>query len=333
MHKPASHTDPFRLNNLSDQTEIRIRLKNGHSFSGTLQRSAGWPWLSIHGQEPFSLSPLSPDFSQIDSLVAVSHESSVAEAGASLRKPGFIQPLTRDQFETTLWELALAINEARKQVHIDRPDYVEKNKCVQRVEDDFDQLADQLQLAKTKRRYIRFMALRRSRGEPLLHPLDLMGSPIDARAVEVPKHNDFHPDRRVRRSRSARPAIAYPTKKEVLSSLRDAQYRLGKGSLSKQAKAKFERIVEKRKKELQNQQFREAIAILDQKDHSSADCLTNAQLGFQYANPQNHQPLSKNQIAELAHQTSQAVAGPQTDTQELSTEHIVPAHQALELNL
>jgi len=85
-----------------------------------------------------------------------------------------------------------------------------------------------------------------------------MGSPIDARAVEVPKQTDCDPNRKTRKARSLCPSIAYPTKFEVEASLRDAKFRIAKpGGISKNKRAKFERIVEKREKQLQRGLYRE----------------------------------------------------------------------------
>ena len=165
--------------------------------------------------------------------------------------------------------------------------------------------------------------------------LNFMGSPIDARAVEVPKHKDFHPDPKVRRSRSMRPAIAYPTKKEILCSLRDPEYQLAKRSLSKQSRVKFQRIIEKRKKGLRNGQFREAIATLEQSYQASpqAQSHTELGLGFEYVDCENRPPASSHPASKLAHSTSPAMAGPRTDTEAASTEDTDPIDQTLELNL
>src|SRR5271165_5991012 len=53
-----------------------------------------------------------------------------------------------------------------------------------------------------------------------------MGSPIDARAVEVPKQTDCDPNRKTRKARSLCPSIAYPTKFEVEASLRTRSFEL-----------------------------------------------------------------------------------------------------------
>lgn len=135
------------------------------------------------------------------------------------------------------------------------------------LENQFDKVADEIELAKTKRRYVLNCALMRKRGEPLPNPLDLMGSPIDARSVEVPKETDFDPDRKIRKTRSLGPAIAYPTKAEVEASIRDATYRIAKRGVSKKTREKFERIVEKRKEQLRRGLYRESIAEIDACTH------------------------------------------------------------------
>jgi len=92
-----------------------------------------------------------------------------------------------------------------------------------------------------------------------------MGSPIDARALDVPKETDFDPNRKTRKARSLSPSIAYPTKFEVEASLRDAKFQIAKRGVSKNKRAKFERIVKKREKQLQKMLYREAIAELEKK--------------------------------------------------------------------
>jgi hypothetical protein len=53
---------------------------------------------------------------------------------------------------------------------------------------------------------------------------------------------------KTRKARSLSPSIAYPTKFEVEASLRDAKFQIAKRGVSKNKRAKFERIVEKREK-------------------------------------------------------------------------------------
>jgi hypothetical protein len=97
-----------------------------------------------------------------------------------------------------------------------------------------------------------------------------MGSPVDARAVEVPKQTDFDPNRKVRRARSLSPAIAYPTKREVEASLRDARIQIAKRGVSRNKRVRFERIVEKREKQLQKGLYREAVAAREETDQRVA---------------------------------------------------------------
>ena len=86
---------------------------------------------------------------------------------------------------------------------------------------------------------------------------------VDARAIDVPKPTDFHPDPKVTRARSLSPAIAYPTKAEVAASLRDASFHIAKRGVSNNTRAKFQRIIAKRQKQLEKRLYREAIAELE----------------------------------------------------------------------
>jgi hypothetical protein len=95
-----------------------------------------------------------------------------------------------------------------------------------------------------------------------------MGSPVDARAVEVPKPTDFDPNRKVRKARWLSPAIAYPTKCEVEASLRDARIQIAKRGVSTNKRVRFERIVEKREKQLQKGLYREAVAAWEGTNHA-----------------------------------------------------------------
>jgi len=92
-----------------------------------------------------------------------------------------------------------------------------------------------------------------------------MGSPNDAHSIEVPKQTDFDQNRKTRKARSLSPSIAYPTKFEVEASFRDAKIQIAKRGISKNKRAKFERIVKKREKQLQKRLYREAIAELEKK--------------------------------------------------------------------
>ena len=114
-----------------------------------------------------------------------------------------------------------------------------KRRRAMQLENQFNKVADEIELAKTKRRYILNTALMHKRGEP-------------------------DPNRKIRKARSLSPSIAYPTKFEVEVSLRDAKFQIAKpGGIRKNKRAKFERIVEKREKQLQRGLYREAIAALE----------------------------------------------------------------------
>jgi hypothetical protein len=247
------------IGQLPNNTNLQILLRNGTRLTGKLQRSAGWPWLSSPQTEPFNLSPFCPEFEQIDQTCVLPDSPSTDQATRKFGIPAYKQPHTRHQYEETLWQLAATVIQTKKQANIDDQNYRAITLRAMQLECQFDSLADQITLAKTKRRYILLMALRRQRGERLLHPEELMGSALDARAVQVPKHNDFDPDPKVRKSRSLAPPIAYETEAQIEASLEDARKRLARRKMSKKRRIQFGKIVEKRLMQLRKGNYREAI--------------------------------------------------------------------------
>lgn len=241
--------DPPKLNHLAHNSEIQVFLQDGTSFIGAFKQSAGWPWVSVQGQEPFSLSHGSPEFARVTGISVLPTTKPATQKTRALGEIAYEQPTTRQEYRDTLWRLAAHLSLTQNQTNIDQPDYSANILRCMQLENQFHALADQIALAKTKRRYIFFCALRRTRGEPLPNPLDLMGSPLDAQALQVPKETDFDPNPKVRKRRSLSPSIAYPTLAEVNASLRDAQYNLAKPATNPKKRATFKRIVAKRQKE------------------------------------------------------------------------------------
>jgi hypothetical protein len=252
--------ETLTVTQIADKATVQVFLKAGTSFIGTLRQSAGWPWVSVEDQEPFSLAHVSPTFAEVEAIEVLSDKPSTEKKTRKYGVIAYTQPTTRQDYEETLWQLAETVIQTNRKTKIDRPDYSENILRSMQLENQFNQVADQIELAKTKRRYILNVALIRKRGGPLPNPLDLMGSPVDARAVEVPKPTDFDPNRKVRKARWLSPAIAYPTKCEVEASLRDARIQIAKRGVSTNKRVRFERIVEKREKQLQKGLYREAVA-------------------------------------------------------------------------
>jgi hypothetical protein len=257
--------ETLTFTHIPDKAKVQVFLKDGTCFTGTSRQSAGWPWVSVQGQqEPFSLADVSPKFAEVKAIEVLSNKPFAEEETRKYGEIAYTQPRTRQEYEDTLWQLATMVRETNKETDIDKPNYSEKCLRAMQLENQFNKVADEIELAKTKRRYILNTALMHKRGEPLVNPLDLMGSPIDARALDVPKETDFDPNRKIRKARSLSPSIAYPTKFEVEASLRDAKFQIAKpGGIRKNKRAKFERIVEKREKQLQRGLYREAIAALE----------------------------------------------------------------------
>jgi len=206
-----AENETLTFTHIPDKAMVQVFLKVGTSFTGTLRQSAGWPWVSVEGQEPFSLAYVSPTFAEVKAIEVISDKPSMEEQTRKYGEIAYTQPRTRQEYRETLWKLAALVRETNKETDIDKLNYSEKCLRAMQLENQFNKVADEIDLAKTKRRYILNVALMHKRGEPLANPLDLMGSPIDARAIEVPKETDFDPNQKVRRARSLSPAIAYST--------------------------------------------------------------------------------------------------------------------------
>ena len=244
---------------IPDNTKIQVLLKDGTSFNGIFRNSAGWPWVAVQNHEPFSLAQHSRDLLEVKAIVPLN--DSYSDQNRKFGKIAYQQPRSSQQYQETLWGLAAELT--NRETKIAQPDYSQKILRAMQLENQFHALADQIALAKTKRRYILFCALRKKRGEPLPNPLDLMGSPLDAQVLQVPKESDFDPDPKVRKRRSLGPSIAYPTEAEVRASLRDAQNKLAKPGISQKKRATLKRIVETRQKQLNRRLYREAIEQLE----------------------------------------------------------------------
>ena len=163
------------LDNIPDKTQVRVLLHDGTSFSGTLRRSAGWPSVSVPGLEPFSLADVSPTFGEVKAITLVSDKASNGSADAELRANCIHAAdnetgRPRQDDEDTLWQLTEMVIETNRQTNIHRTDYSDKILRSMQLENQFHQVADQIDLAKTKRRYILNVALIRKRGGPRSQP-------------------------------------------------------------------------------------------------------------------------------------------------------------------
>ena len=76
------------------------------------------------------------------------------------------------------------VRETNKETDIDKPNYSEKCLRAMQLENQFNKVADEIELAKTKRQYILNTALMHKRGEPLANPLDLVNT-LSAKAEFV----------------------------------------------------------------------------------------------------------------------------------------------------
>lgn len=182
------------------------------------------------GPGTISLAHVSPTFAAVEAIEVLSDKPSTEEKTRKYGVNAYTQPTTRQDYEETLWQLAEMVIQTNRKTKIDRPDYSENILRSMQLENQFNQVADQIELAKTKRRYILNVALIRKRW--------------------------------------LSPAIAYPTKCEVEASLRDARIQIAKRGVSTNKRVRFERIVEKREKQLQKGLYREAVAAWEGTNHA-----------------------------------------------------------------
>jgi len=72
--------ETLTFTHIPDKAKVQVFLKDGTCFTGTLRQSAGWPWVSVQGQqEPFSLADVSPKFAEVKVIEVLSNKPSAEE--------------------------------------------------------------------------------------------------------------------------------------------------------------------------------------------------------------------------------------------------------------
>ena len=74
-----AENETLTFTHIPDKAMVQVFLKVGTCFIGTLRQSAGWPWVSVKGQEPFSLADVSPTFAEVEAITVVSDKPSTEE--------------------------------------------------------------------------------------------------------------------------------------------------------------------------------------------------------------------------------------------------------------
>lgn len=219
---------PGAFAGLAPQDRITMHLRGpyedegtvyGDTITGSYLTQAGLHFL-VHapagagGLDSKVLGPFDPD----DVLSVVVNKAAAAviqERRDRARGAPFLtwQPVDRDGFERALYEVGTEI--ARLRASCDGAGSVAGARDAfwraKQLETQFDDLADQIALARTKRRFVIADAgvrLRQGRG---FEPAQDCDGPLAAQQFERPLALDFSPDPAVRKDRAARRAERYDT--------------------------------------------------------------------------------------------------------------------------
>jgi len=105
---------------------------------------------SVQGEEPFSLAYVSPRFAEVKAIEVLSNKPSAEEETRKYGEIAYTQPRTRQEYEDTLWQLAAMVRETNKETDIDKPNYSAKILRAMQLENQFNKVADEIEMAKTK---------------------------------------------------------------------------------------------------------------------------------------------------------------------------------------
>jgi 2'-5' RNA ligase len=263
--EPAKEIAPDALGEVAPKSVLRVTLQDGTVIEGNYNNAQGNGFIRDTKTNEYRVltGPAMGPKEQDNPVTKVEMlrdglDVQAEQDGRKFGEPAYKQPKTRDEYENTLFDLAL-----KATTRSENYDQAEARRSFQ-LQAQFDRLADEIQLSKVKRRYILAQAARRARGEPLQNPNEFAEGPIDSLRYGVPRSSDFDPDAEKRtKNRAPLPPHAYMTKAEVESSLADARM---KGSTTKNPKRreKMAQIVQLRKQQLATGKYREAVqAALD----------------------------------------------------------------------
>ena len=243
--------------------QVELTYRDGSKVQGIIKDTQGAKWADCSDGATILLStPWGPVDLSVIAAARVTREAQDIAAERAARKYGeeaYPTPTTRDGYEETLYALAFDISDIARQsrkMNFTAGIYLRK----MQLEAQFDRLADSLDLAKTKRRYILATASRRHAGEPMPRPIELTGGPMEEALVRVPKPQDFDPDPATRAKRWPRPAHDYNTRAEVQGSLDGALRKLAGKRISPKKRKQMERIAATRCWQLERGEYFEAVS-------------------------------------------------------------------------
>jgi len=196
MEAPTESANPFE--GRQDRDEIRVVMKDGTSHEGSYLTQAGWHFVHVKGPREKgnpvngkTVGPLRPG--DVDRIVVLRTREEVLDELHDRQRgdpvPGTLRR-TRDGYEARLETLARIA--ARTEGFRRR----------QQIERQFHDVADEIQLAQTKRYWMLQVArwYRHSNEEPT--KMDLSGGDMSmAQRFQRPRPQDFDPDPKVRRAR------------------------------------------------------------------------------------------------------------------------------------
>jgi hypothetical protein len=253
---------------LAPMDQVRLTLKDGTIVEGELRSAQGiFNYVETGAKETYTLSPkLSPAEVAAVKTVEVTRRAHEVFAEREAKKFGEWlvnpNPQTRDEIREALLTLGKAIKRhAEAKPAGFGEDTMRHSRRSYQLHAQFDQLADTVELAKTKRKYLCSYAESYEAGSPrrrsefeLLGDLDSMGRYV------VPKPSDFDPDVKARRARSPRLPEDYHDLEVLRGSLRMAEEKL-KGvtrRLRPEKREHFEAIAEARRREIADGLYYEA---------------------------------------------------------------------------
>lgn len=242
----------FMSGELAPESGVHVTLKDGTEFDGVMKESQGMPWISENGS--VRLSFYTPEHLESIESIRVIRSASDAIAEKLERKYGeiaYTQPETREDYERTLKDLATQIRKAREES--------EGGSNVIRylqLEAQFDKVADEIQLAKNKRAYIKKYPGSYAEGIPFpTRPWQF--SDAADQNYAIPKPSDFDPDPEVRKKRSAPHPGNSETLAQLKGSIQRAESDIYSKRLSGERKARLERIIERRKEQIEKGDYYE----------------------------------------------------------------------------
>lgn len=238
--------------------EVEVVL-NGKKLVGTMMDSAGVRWVDVKNHPTFWLK----EADSIKMLRSPEEYSAATKSEREAQKYGeqlYPQPKTRDEYEDTLWKLAKDVSD--RAVGFEdtkkRQEELEKTggyKRTLQIEAQFNRFADQIELSKSKRRYMISQARNKAEGKPMRRAPTLNGNQT---VYNAPKPQDFDPSKEVRSKRHPRPLLDYMTKAEVEGSLASAREQLANKKTTKSGRRQAENIVREREQQLRLGNYLEA---------------------------------------------------------------------------